>query len=95
MNFLPSNFDPISFLGLTKDSITHKDADQLKGELNKSIIEYVIIKLVDQLTEEQVKTFITKESPEEKIKTLNNFIPDLDQKIVEELENFRKEYNND
>lgn len=96
MNFLPDNFDPLVFLNIkTEQNILTEDLIKLKDKLNVQIVEYVLINLTNSLKEEEVKNLIKAESKEEKLEILNRYIPNLDERVQEELNRFKKEYQDE
>lgn len=86
------NFDPISFLKISTGSMSVPETAQLKASLNSKIGEYLLLKLSDDLSEDQYKRLIGSKDLEEMAKLAQSFIPDLEKKIDHELDNFKKEY---
>lgn len=87
------NFDPVTFLGIDISSMSEQDINDLRTSLNKKIGEYVLLKLSDSLTSEQVDDVISMADGEQIINKLQNQIPDVEQKIIGIMDNFKIDYH--
>lgn len=86
-----NNFDPVSYLDININNLPQEEVDKLRQELNGKIGEYVLLKLSNYLTEEQVEKIIDQKDGSEVLRLLNSFLPDANSKILNEVENFKKE----
>lgn len=84
------DFDPIKFLGIDISLFSQKDLEIMRDSLNSKIGEYILLKISNLLTEKQFKQAVN--SGEKILETLRTYIPDLDQRILLEIENFKKDY---
>lgn len=90
-----NNFDPVSFLGIDTALMTPEETSNLSSTLNSKISEYVLLKLSDNLSDEQFQKIVDTTDPEEMMKLLGEAVPDLETRIKTELENFKNEYKGD
>lgn len=86
------NFDPIKFLDIDTSTLSPEEVEETRDFLKANIGEYILLQFSNLLTEEQLKQGV--ESGEKIIETLRTFIPDLDQRILQKIENFKKDYKN-
>lgn len=91
MNLL-DKFDPLSFLNIDATRLSQDEIDITRSYLNALIGEYILLKLSRNLTEEQIAQLI--ESKTQILNTLKSIVPDTDNAIQKELENFKKDYSN-
>ncbi|MDO8658689.1 MAG: hypothetical protein Q7K55_08160 [Candidatus Levybacteria bacterium] len=84
------DFDAVKFLGINTSILSQKDLEEIRNSLNSKIGEYILLKLSSLLTEGQLKQAV--DSGEKILETLKTFIPNLDQRILQETENFKKDY---
>lgn len=93
-NSLLNNFDPISFLGITPDpGMVNEQVEKLRNDLKQQVSEYVIYKLALLLTEDQLEILLRNPVDPGNYKILKTYLPNLEELIVAELNNFKKEYN--
>lgn len=86
------NFDPIEFLELGKTLLSENDIQELQNSLSKDMEEYVLLKLSSVLTEQQLDQVLN--AKEKMPQVVGTFIPDVKDKTILELENFKKEFQN-
>lgn len=87
-----ANFNPITFLNIDTSSYSDEEIKILKGNLHNKMGEYVLLKMTNYLTPEQTDHILSLSDGNQILNTLNTTVPGLEQKIVTEIENFRKEY---
>lgn len=87
-----NNFDPINYLGIDISSFSTEQIIKLRIDLNNKIGEYILLKLSDNLTSDQLENVIFLTKGNQIVNELANIIPDFKQKILQELENFKAEY---
>lgn len=87
-----SNFEPISYLGINISNLSQEQIERMRQHLNGRIGEYVLLKLSNYLTEQQLEQIMQQNNGNEILKLLSGFFPDANSKILTEVENFKKEY---
>lgn len=86
-------FDPLVFLSVDTNSLSSPDeVNALREDLNKKIGEYILIKLSGGLTEEQMNEILAAQSGSEILNKLVTVVPELEQKVLQEIENFKTDY---
>ncbi len=86
-------FDPLLFLGIDASKLSSpEETTQLRTVINKELGEYILMKLSDDLAEEQLDQLLKSSSGEEVLQKLNVFAPGLENRILLELDNFKKEF---
>lgn len=86
-------FDPLVFLAIDVSKLSStEEAVQLKTAINKELGEYMLMKLSDDLSEEQLNQLLTSSSGEEIVQKLSTLDPGLEDRILLELENFKSEF---
>jgi hypothetical protein len=88
-----NSFDPIQFLNVDISTLSEQEKIDLRTSLNAKIGEYVLLKLSTFLTEEQMTQLSSITDPNQMITTIRSFIPDADAKILQEVNNFKAEYD--
>lgn len=86
------NFDPVSFLGVDTVSLSSEEISQLRNSLNTKMGEYILLKFSENLTDEQFQQITNTKDGEQMITMLKNIIPNLEEKMLKELESFKREY---
>lgn len=89
-----NTFDPIVFLDL--DNSIFNDNPQLKDKLESNIYEYLLIKLLQELPD-SVDPLLENglvANEEELESVLKFYIPDLKEKTLKYLNNFKEDYDN-
>ncbi|MDO8658043.1 MAG: hypothetical protein Q7K55_04835 [Candidatus Levybacteria bacterium] len=84
------DFDPVKFLDIDASTLSQKDLEEMRIFLNSKIGEYMLLKFSSLLTDRQFEQAV--DSKEKIHETLRTFIPNLDQRIFQEIENFKKNY---
>lgn len=87
-----SNFDPVSYLNINITNLSQEQIERMKQHLNGKIGEYVLLKLSNYLTEEQLEQIMQQNNGNEILRLLSSFFSDANSKILTEVENFKKEY---
>ena len=92
-NILLRDFDPLAYLNIKLDpSLTRKQIASLKNNLNKEISDYLMLKIVGDLSDEEFDRLLKNHNGRSAYKLLAAHIPDLLEKIGKELENFKQEF---
>ena len=89
-----NTFDPIVFLDL--DNSIFNDNPQLKDKLESNIYEYLLIKLLQELPD-NIDPLLENglvANEEELESVLKFYIPDLKEKTLKYLNNFKEDYDN-
>lgn len=86
-------FDPLSFLNIDTTKLSQGEIDITRDFLNALIGEYILLKLSKNLTEEQI-TQLMMSNKNQILNTLKNMVPDTENTIRKELENFKRDYGN-
>lgn len=86
------NFDPVAFLEIDTSSMPAEELSSLKQSLMAKIGEYVLLKFAQNLTTEQMDDVMGVETPEKLMEKLGTVVPNMNQKMLEEMENFKNEY---
>lgn len=89
-----NNFDPVSFLNIDSNSMLQEEVSNLRNSLNAKIGEYVLLKFSQNLHPEQLEQVLQYSDGQTVLETLRIVIPNTDQQIMEEVENFKKDYQN-
>lgn len=87
-----NNFDPVAFLDLDSSSMSQEEVSDLRTSLNAKIGEYVLLKFSQNLHPEQLEQVLQHSNGQAAVETLRRVIPNTDQQIMEEVENFKKDY---
>lgn len=86
-------FDPLVFLDIDVSKFpSSAGRDQLKTEINKKLGDFILMKLSDDLSQEQLDQLLKSSSGEEILQKLNLFDSGLEHRVLIELENFKNEY---
>ena len=90
-----NKFDPIEFLGISRLGVNEKES--LRKKLKANISEYILIHLLEELPDSVDEKL--KENKVNSIEQLENilksYIPNLDTKIKQYLEEFKKQYRHE
>lgn len=81
-------FDPLLFLGIT--NVKNKEKNDVSKKLLNKISQYLVIRITELLPEDELKHI---EYPQELFSVAKNRIPDLDNKVKQFLEDFKKEFS--
>lgn len=87
-----NNFDPISFLGIDISSLSAEETSTLSISLNDKIGEYILLKFSKDLPSEQMDHITSLSDGQQILNELRRLIPDFEQRVSQELDNFKKEY---
>lgn len=87
-----SNFNPIAFLGIDIAGKSPAELNYLQNELKSKIGEYILLKSSENLTVVQLEE-ITQADEQQMIGILQKYIPDIDSKIPDWLNDFKTEYD--
>lgn len=86
-------FDPLVFLGINASKLSSpEEVTQLKTAINKELGEYILMKLSDHLSEEQLDQLLKSSTGEEIVQKLSTFNLGLEDRILLELERFKSEF---
>lgn len=86
-------FDPLVFLDIDVSKFSsQEESTQLKTAINRELGEYILIKLSNNLSEEQLNQLLTSSSGEEIVQKLSTLDLGLEDRILLELENFKSEF---
>ncbi len=86
-----ANFDPITYLNIDQASYSDQELGQLRQDLMAKIGEYVLLKLSQDFTDEQVN-YLAGMDGQAVFNTLQTHVPDFENKFMLELDNFKKDY---
>lgn len=90
-----NNFDPISFLKIDVSGLTSsQEASELRETLNKQISEYLMLKVSQSLTVQQQEEIAGQTDSTRLIELLSIYVPNLEERIQQELEQFKTEFSN-
>lgn len=87
-----NNFDPISFLGVDTNGLSNSNISSLQNELNGKIGEYILLKFSSFLSQDQVNKIQKATDGQEIITMLQEFVPRMEEKVLEEIGNFKADY---
>lgn len=87
-----NNFDPISFLDINTTTFSKEGLKNLRNSLSYKLGKYVLLKFSDSLTDEQIEKASKANYGEDLYRILKETDSDVNNKIMQELENFKKEY---
>lgn len=87
------SFDPITFLEINIESFSSEEISQLRQSIFDKMGEYIFIKLSQNLSEDQMQKIIKIVNKNDLLLNFKQFIPDLEEKIVSELNYFKKEFS--
>lgn len=87
-----NNFDPVAFLGIDTTFMPSEEKSNLSTSLKSKISEYILLKLSDSLSDEEFQKVVGTADPEEMMKLLGEAVPNLEERIKSEMENFKSEY---
>lgn len=82
-------FDPLLFLRIT--NLNSEEKNNVSQKLLERISQYLVIRVTELLPEDELKHI---ENPQELFNVAKNKIPDIDSKVRQFLEDFKKEFNN-
>lgn len=82
-------FDPLLFLGIT--NLKDEEKNIVSRKILDRISQYFAIRIIELLPENDLRDI---DDPEKLFSVAKEKIPDLDKKIKEFLEDFKKEFNN-
>ncbi len=86
-------FDPLVFLGIDVSKFSSpEEKAQLKTAINKELGDYILMKLSDDFAEEQLDQLLKSSSGEEILQKLSIFDSGLENRVLLELENFKREF---
>ena len=86
------DFDPITFLNL-EGRIDEKSKPLTRVQLTRQIGQYIFFKLAPSLTDEQLDLVLKNRTSSDKFDLVSKYIPNLEERMKEELENFKLEFN--
>ncbi len=86
-----ANFDPVTYLNIDQSSYSPQELGQLRQDLMAKMGEYVLLKLSQDFTDEQVN-YLTPLDGQAIFNTLETHLPDFQNKFMLELDNFKKDY---
>lgn len=87
-----NDFDPIKFLEIDTSLLSTNNLSNFRKTLNSKIGEYILLKVSKYLTKKQLNKAGRINNGQKLFEMLKTEIPDLNPKIIEELENFKNEY---
>lgn len=82
-----SGFDPLKFLNIT--NLKDEEEKIVSKKLLSKISQYLLIRIVELLSEEEIKQF---NNPEDIFSMAKDKIPDINTKVKLFLEDFKKEF---
>lgn len=88
-----NNFDPTTFLNIKTTALSAEELTKMRQDLNAKVGEYILLKLSDQLTEQQLGEISQIKDGKMMFNTLVKLIPDFEKRVLQELENFKNEYS--
>ena len=86
-------FDPIVYISIDTSSFYEDDIKALRKGLNEKIGQYILLKFSQHLSEGQFEAMSNLTDGNEIIRRLQQSIPNMEDKLQEELENFKREYH--
>ena len=87
------NIDPISYLEISRDGFSEEELLYLRKSLREKMSQYLFIKIADELEEDQVKQLLRYKAKDQITSKLQEYFPNLNEKIKKYLEEFKKEFN--
>ena len=87
------NFDPIAFLEVDTSKLSEQEVTELRTFLMGKIGEYILLKVSDKLTDEQIEEVSKNANNGNILNILRQYIPDIDQRMLQEVEQFKVEYS--
>ncbi len=91
---LLDTLDPLTYLEInTSELASPEEIAELREKLRGQIGEYIMLKLASDLPVEQQDVLTQQTNKDELFKMLNQYVPNLDTKIDQLLQEFKKEYN--
>lgn len=88
------NFDPTSFLDIDTSFLPKEEIENLKISLSSKIGEYILLKFSNDLTPKQIEQIGNFKNGQKLFDFIKTTMPNFENKIIEELENFKKDYQN-
>jgi hypothetical protein len=85
-------FDPLYYFDVDVKGMNEHEVTQIRQKMTEKLSEYILFKLSSQLTEAQQLAVFQIENGEELLTVLSKYIPDLEEKIMLEIEGFKKAY---
>ena len=86
------NFDPISFLSISTTGLSEKDIEQLRNGLNSRIGEYLLLKFSEDISPEELDRIIKIKDGQKLLAELRKLVPNVDARMLDEIENFKNDY---
>lgn len=87
-----NNFDPISFLEINASRAgSSEELKELRMNLLDKMGEYVLFKLTESLPQAQQQYLLTTNSTD-LLSQLKAIFPDLEQRMMQELESFKTDF---
>lgn len=88
-----TTFDPIVFLEIDKKyTLNSEDYEKIKKQLMNDIGEFIFLQISQDLSDKQIDEILNVSAGEEKLAFLNKFVPDFQNRLQNELQNFKKEF---
>lgn len=87
-----ANFDPVQFLEIDTSSYSPDKIRKIRKDLHSKIGEYVLVKLSENLTDEQTTELEKLLFGTQIFNFLKNNIPDTEFKMLQVIEDFKKDY---
>lgn len=86
-----STFDPLVLLGKNDISrLNENERRRIQRIIENKFLDYLVIKLSEELDRDQLEEVLDMVNSEQRLKVLKKYIPSLDQKISENLEEFKQ-----
>jgi len=85
-------FDPLYYFDVDVKGLQQHEVAKIRQQMTEKLSEYILLKLSDKLTEEQQLAMMQIENAEELLTVLSKYIPDIEESILIEIENFKKEF---
>lgn len=86
------NFDPVYYFDINTSKMRKEDIDRLRKTLFSKLGEYIILRLSANLSNEKVKELSRVTTPQELIEKFNGWIPNLEERVLHEIESFKKTF---
>lgn len=85
-------FDPLYYFDIDVKGLPEHEVAQIRHKISEKLSEYILFKLANRLTDEQQLVIFQIQDGEELLRILGNYIPNLEEDILVEIENYKKAF---
>lgn len=86
------SFDPIAFLGVETNTFSPEETERLRAHLGNMMAEYVLFKLSDRITLEQLNVIVKESRGVKMLENLLRLNPTFATTIQEEFDRFKVDF---